>query len=367
VAVISIEDYTDRLAGLPPERFIGSMLWYALLGSYEREVNGQKVHVPVRVSRPQLEEWFRELEIDQRFMPPEISRINAFRRGSTSAIPRTYALSDDETATLAVVEVDAAHDYVLRHIQRRVTNKRAERIYESNVATIRFRRGSRKAGQRDHDMEHYVAEVLAELVELDVHGKPTGNTAPMSELDKRQVIEALEDFERSYNDLSENYHADALRAVVRGMLLSTNAIMVRPSVYFIHSSRQRTVDQIDGLIERLGRGCKFRQVPLLDTMDQREMLTEAWEDEVENDVRGLLKEIGKVNAEAQAKGGKPSGERYQGLYAQYADLQERASEYTRILGLAQERAGSALDVALDALMEMSTRGLNLAGRGKRSN
>jgi hypothetical protein len=90
-------------------------------------------------------------------------------------------------------------------------------------------------------------------------------------------------------------------------------------------------------------------------MDQREMLTEAFQTEVQDEVNSLLKQIADVNEKARAKANKVSPGEYSKLMDRYRDIQSRSEEYTRVLGLVQGRAGSALETALDAVMDLSGR------------
>lgn len=361
-----LDSYAKRLGGLPAERFVGSILWYYVSAGRS---------APIRVSRENLERWFSELNIDDRFLPPAISGVNAFRRACTESIPRTWRIpaktgdkDDDQIADLHVVEIDSNDKGVLRHIVRRVRDPRTEQSWTATIATLRFHRGPRQpVGGRRRSAEVVKTTVLPALVELDVNGQKTGRTVPLSELDELHANAAVADFREKYSDLTEYYTADAVRGIVRDLLTAANAISVKPSggVYFIHQIKQETVEQLEGLIGRIGQGCSFHQLPLLDTMDQRQMLTAAWEDEIETTVQRLLEEIAEVNEEAKRKGQKVSAARYEGLYVQFAEAQEKTVEYTDLLGLAQKRSGSSLELALEALTEMAKPGLRTEPRGKK--
>ena len=347
-----IRDYADRLAGLPQNLFVGSLLWFEMT-----EDGGSS---KVRVTRETLESWFMELGINTRFLPEPINKVNAYRRASSNAIKgRKYQLSPEESAELHVVEVKADTNEVVRQIQRRVRNSRTERVYEHTVGTIRFHKGPRQnRGGRRRSAERISMNVLDHIIELNLEGKRTGRTAPMTDLDRRHVTDALNDFEVQFDDLAVNYNADHVRKVLREILKHANAIQIRPAVYFIHTNRQHVVDQLNALIPRFGSGCGFHQLPLLDTYDQREMLVNAFQEQVQAEVDALLGDIAKCNEEAKTAGRQPSSQAYQTLYGTFSDIQERAMEYTRLLNLTQEKAGAALELALENLVLMSSGGLN---------
>jgi hypothetical protein len=313
--------------------------------------------VPVRVTRDQLEAWFEELDLDTDFLPPAIKKVDAFRKAS-SAAEAVYPLAKEgQTAKLRVVEIDYNNEFVLRHILRDVHDKRAATTTTAHVATLKFMRGGRTAKAKRAGGETYKVSINHTLTELGLDQKPTGQTYPLEPSDRFEVEKLIATFDERYTDLAANLHSDAIRALVRVYLSSLNAIGVKPSggVYFVHTSRQKTVDSLEQLVKRVGQGCTFHQLPLLDTMDQREMLTEAFQTEVQDEVNSLLKQIADVNEKARAKANKVSPGEYSKLMDRYRDIQSRSEEYTRVLGLVQGRAGSALETALDAVMDLSGR------------
>lgn len=349
----TLDEYAARLANLPEDKFIGAILWYSIT---QFVASTKATAVPVRVTRDQLELWFDELGLNADFLPPVIKKVDAFRKAS-SEIGAEYSVGvTGMVAKLRVVEIDYNPEFVLRHILRDVTDKMARTTTTAHVATLKFFRGSRSsAGKRSG--ETYKTTVMNTLVELGLDQQPTGHTYALEVQDRFEVDKVLATLNQRYTDLSANLQSDAIRAMVRIYLTSLNAIGVKPSggVYFVHLSRQKTVDALEKLVRKIGQGCSFHQLPLLDTLDQREMLTEAFQTEVQDEVNLLLKRIAQANLVARGKGGQISPTEYAKFMDHYRDIQSRAEEYTRVLGLAQGRAGSALETALDAVIDMSGR------------
>lgn len=83
------------------------------------------------------------------------------------------------------------------------------------------------------------------------------------------------------------------------------------------------------------------------------MLAEAFQDEVEDDVRLLLEDVAKYNE--KIGNGKVSPTKYAELRNRYDEILDRSDEYTKVLGLAQSRAAVALELALDTVVEMTGR------------
>lgn len=343
MTMTSLDQYRDRLAQLPEDRFIGSILWFSISGTVER-ADGKRSTVPVRVTHDQLEQWFEEFDLDKRFLPPRIAKVHAFRTACSEAVEKYALPTEGQTAELMVREVDFNPDFRIHHVIREVKDRRGKELAYEKVATLKFHRAPRTSkGKKSTGAEFYKSAVM--------HG--------VSQLDRDHIEALLQRFDARYNDLCTNLQAQAIRGMIRNYVTALNAIAVKPSggVYFIHASRQNTLDGLQKLVQRIGQGSTLHQLPLIDTVEQREMLTDAFQDEVEDDVRLLLKDIAEANEKAKAagKGAKISPTKYADFSSRYTAITERAEEYTRVLGLAQGRAGAALELALDSVMEMATR------------
>src|SRR5664279_5307403 len=104
-----------------------------------------------------------------------------------------------------------------------------------------------------------------------------------------------------------------------------------------------------------------QQFPLVNTHDSRQMLTEAFQSEVENACRELLAEIAALNEKARANGNRINVKKYAEMNGRYQEVLSRSEEYTRVLGLSQGRAGAALELAMDSVMDLATR-LDIGGK-----
>ncbi len=85
------------------------------------------------------------------------------------------------------------------------------------------------------------------------------------------------------------------------------------------------------------------------------MLADAFEAEVEDDVRLLLKKIADLNAAAKSRGGKITARQYADLNHMYTEVVTRAETHTKNLDVAMERVGGSLEIALASVMNMATR------------
>lgn len=335
-----LDDYRTKLAGLPAESFIGSILWFSITGMVERP-DGRRTVVPVRVSHDQLEVWFDDLNLDKSFLPAKIKKVDAFRTATTAAKAEYKLEADGQFAELMIREVVSDADHVVRHVMREVRDTRGQTLSYDHMATLKFYRGGRTATGKRHSGDHWKYTVL--------HG--------LNKIDREQTDQLIADLDVRYTDLCANLQSSAIRGMIRNYLTSLNAIVVKPSggVYFVHTSRQPTVDALQALVTRISQGCSFFQCPLVDNIDSRTMLTEAFQSEVEDDCRLLLKEIAEINERSRTKGGKVNVKKYAELNTRYQSVVSRSEEYTRVLGLAQGRAASALELALESVMDIASR------------
>lgn len=335
----SLGDYRERLAGLPADHFVGSILWFSISGTVERP-DGRRTVVPVRVNSDQLEDWFDDLELDRDFLPARIKKIDAFRNASSQARSE-YSLTDGKRAQLRVEEVRSDAEQVIRHVMCLIVDSRNEQLSYDHMATLKFIRGGRTARGKRHSGDHWKYQVLHRVKGQD-----------------REKVEAfIADISQRYDDLAVNLQSPAIRSVLRQYLSSLNAISMKTSggVYFVHKERWDVIDRLQELVKRISQGCVLEHFPLVDTDGSRSMLAEAHQAEVEEEIRKLLVEVATVEEKAKARGGRIEPKVYAQLNGRLQEVMTRSEDVAKTVGLAQGRASSAIELALDAVTDMATR------------
>lgn len=317
MSVTVLDDYRDQLADLPADRFIGSITWFTIAAS--------------AVTREQLIDWFDELGLDPVHLPHPIKPVDAFRAASTDATT-TYPLPNGRHATLMVREVASTRDEVARHIMRETCDPQGRRLAYDKVGDAVFHRNPAR-------------------LDLDI------DLSVLGPAEQSHVETLCTSIRARYATMSTHLQAQALRAVVRSYLLSLKAVAVRPSggVYYVHVSRQGALAQLERLVSRFSPASMLHSLPLVDTGKQRRMIGQAFADEVEATVNGLLRRIAEENARAIAGGGTIPAPVYQQLREQYEDVVLRTREFTQILGQTEGRATAALELAVNALCAMTSR------------
>lgn len=327
-----LDDYAARLANLPETSFLGALCWFSISGKIEHE-DGARTMEPVRVRREWLVEQFDALGLNKEILPAPPTKVHAFRSACTHASGRKYQGEDrDVSCELLIRDVSTDGERVEKQVTLEYKDPKGARLQYLKVASIIFYRGT--PADRKLGGGHFKQRVMAGL----------------SKIDEAEVNALLIDLRIKYDDLSAHLHGDLVRTIVRNYLRHLNAVSVRGGgLYFTHRTKQAEMDALMMLVRSIGQGCVFGQAPLIDTDEQRQMLTEAYQDDVSDQCRLLMEDV--ISAQ-----GKDSltAKSYQRLLENWRQISARSAEYGDQLGLAQERAGSALEICLEGILALES-------------
>ena len=324
------DDYKDRIAGLHENDFIGQVVWYSINTG--------------TVTLPDVAQWFDELAIPARYLPNAIKPADAFRKATN--LQDGYKFEYDtpwagtgHSARILIREVSSDAQMIERHIVRENVDARGKALSYDKVGEAVFYRPPRTRAATPVGGERVRFNVLASAVHPD-------------EIDRLQGLVA--DITGRYQHLCVYLDGNAIRKIVREYTTDLNAVSIKPSggVYFVHKDKRMLVDVVQQFVAKLDNGSTYHTLPLVDTAEQRAMLSDAFQSEVENDVEALLKDIAAVN---QAYGADVPPDKYDALLDRYTYLITRSEEYTTVLGASQARAATAIEMALTACMDLAGR------------
>jgi hypothetical protein len=330
------DDYKDRLAGLPEQDFIGQIVWYSINTG--------------NISLDEVEKQFMLLNIPVKFLPKPIAAIDAFRKatnleqGNKVEYPAPWA-GEGHSARVLIREVTKDAKMVERHIIRENVDAKGRALSYEKIGEAVFERAPRQGSGKQRG---YVS--TGERVRFNL-------LSPMVHPDEVDVLTGMvTDVQNRYKHYCVNLDGNAIRKIVREYVSDLNAISVKPSggVYFVHKEKWHRLDAIQKFVYSLNTGSTFHALPLVDTEEQRGMLSEAFQTEVETDVQELLRDIGDLNEAYKNKAGIPS-DKYDAVLDRYTTLITRSEEYTTVLGASQARAATAIEMALMACMELAGR------------
>lgn len=310
-------DYKAELGGLPESRFIGTMLYF--------EFNQPQV------THADLEQFFILRGLDTRHLPPPIKPVEAFKRSTGTEAKWRYDHSDGQRREWMVRPVDTDADRVIRHIICERRDAKGRKLDYEKVGTATFYRQTQPNGGSS------VRFVIEPIADSEVEAETSKFITSMSE---------------KFDFFKDHYYTQAIRDMVRKYVEGLNAVPCRRggAIYFVPRSRWGEVHKLMDLVnEDIGSGCRIHTMPLLDTEHQRNMLSQAHQDDVERTATKLMEDIANIND----SGGTIKRATYDKLMDRYSQIESSAVEYTGIFKQSQERAASSLGLALQALLAMT--------------
>lgn len=282
-----------------------------------------------------LEQWFAELGLDEKFLPPPQGAVHAFERATGRDAKKTYPLDDRPTtrqrrgapgamgkeATLMVRHVARGKDMVVRHLVREVRDAGATRLsYDTHLADIRF---------------HYTPD--AGMWAGELRTVPSANIAALPEVEQAKVAEMLAAIEADYQDRCIHVSADKLRGCVRDYVKSLNPVCIRAGVYFVHNQHAGTLAALHDLVSRFGPGSNMSLTPLPDIGEMKETIVSAFMEETED-------EIDKLSAEmVKAQAGKVGTAAKVALNRRREELKARAAEHSTLLEASLDTLAAKLE------------------------
>ncbi|MGB9858517.1 MAG: DUF6744 family protein [Moorellaceae bacterium] len=223
--------------------FLGRLCWYT-------------IHEQLCLTRDQLEDMFDRSGVDTKFLPNPVREVDVFRRATGRVEKNGIPLDKDRSINVLIREVNSSRDGVARQIVVEVVDSKNVRLSYTPAVTLLF---MRKTG-RINTIVH-VSDPVAE--------------------------EAARRAEELYEALLGKYEGDHIRRMVNGILSDMKPTAVRPSggVYFVPEKYRDELFALERLVRLLE--CEFFTIPVVDSLDSREMVKKKLEDQVMNAIAGL--------------------------------------------------------------------------------
>jgi len=332
MTVLSYTDYQSKLAGLPEENFIGHLCYYTVNSG--------------GVTSDDMRRLLVAHNIPERYMPSEIRAEDAFRKATNLRFEYTQRteyptpwLGAERVARIMIRDVNFDKDMIEKHIVRENVNTDGKTLSYDKIGEAIFYKPIKNGTKVAAGTEKVRFNLLPQMLHPD-------------EVDAVSAI--IDHVRERYANFSTYLDGNALRKVVRDFITDLNAVSVKTSggIYFVHKDRHASVEAVAALVGDFANGSKFHTLPLIDTGEQREMLSEAFQSQVESEVSDLLQEIAAVN---ERYGSEVPPAKHAALVAKYDELMTRSAEYTQILESTQGRAALALEMAMTATWDMATR------------
>lgn len=324
----AMSNYTDAITNLPKEAFLGALLYFSISGA---DVN--------------LENARRDLKaagLNTDTLRKNLRPVDAFKKATNEFKKRFTETDAGVRSELMVRPVgeDGAQAYRHLVLERTVVSQgKKRRLFYDKVGELTFTRGVKKDGE----YEGHGVEVRRMTNHL---------TSPLTNEEDQWLTERLVTFEDRYNHLLNYMDSHAVRTFVREYIYDLAGICVKGSggLYFVAQDR---VDELNKLGEWVREvGSEFHALPLLNLVEQRDMIMEAFEDETVEEVERLMGEVAKILQEP----GRQIEEKTFDQYAlRAAELASKVNEYDAMLGAKAERARTEISLYSQQILSLTPR------------
>lgn len=296
------------------DRLLGHIAWYTITQPH--------------VTHDQLAEMVSDLPLKKSLLPSKPRLGDAFKRACRYSERKNLAYKDDKFVNFLIRSVSQSTNEVTRHLVLEVVDAQGERLEYHDVAHLKFDRKNTTLHVR----------------KLNVN----------PELDAL-TTETLSMFTDNFDKASTYLDAQVLRMFVRNQLDASGATSVRKqgSVYFIPMGAKEQTEGLETLCQRLGDGSMFHSLPLVDTTKQREMVVDAFENEVHDEAAQILAEL----AEMRNKGSMITSRAFEAYRARYGRLRDNAKQYALLVDNEMSKAKTEIESLDKHLVGLLTAGL----------
>lgn len=285
----------------------------------------------LRIHKNQLGDLFDKNGLDNKFMPREIKSHDAYRR-ATSQAQSTISIDyngSKSKARLLVREVVSDKNMVIRHLVREIVDsKNAVLDYNTVGKFILQKKSSAMEISWDHSfLDEYAYDVL------------------------------IKDIQTLFTDWTQYHTRDTISNMVRRVISDLNNVSIMPNgkATFIPRNQRHTLENLRGLIDDLedfhqNNGVSVMEViPMIDTVDQREMVQKRVETHMSSEANQLLADFAELLSQD-----KTSVKTVQRYAKRVVNLQERLEEYEDLIERKMDVLGNQLSDAL-ARIQVSER------------
>lgn len=323
----SIANYTTAIANLPPEAFLGSLLWFSISAA----------DVELEAARQEL----TMAGISTAALPSTIRPTDAFAK-----VAREFGHKFDpeggQRSELLVRSAGEDSERVYKHLflERLQISQggKDRRISFEKVGELVLTRGAKQAGA-------YTGFYV------DAYLHPAMGT--MLEPRERTWLETkTAEAAARLDHLCRFLDSHAVRNFVRETIYELNGVGVKESggLYFVAQTHNEPIEALGAWVRR--NGSQFHTLPLLNLVEQREMIREALEDEALRETERLMAEVKTILADPSRKISSATFDDY-GLRA--AQLSAKLREYQGMLGARADRAMLEIGVFVQQIRALAPR------------
>lgn len=272
----------------------------------------------VKIHKDDLAALFQKHSLSPSFLPEEIKPHDAYRRASSKAAQSIEVLNTNgatQKARLLVRETKKDDKQVVRNLVRELLDEQNAAAEYATVGKMIFDRDNETMNiSWDHNF--------------------------LNEFDYRKILEDTQDL---YTEWTQYHTKDTVRNILNKVIRSMYpvSIMQGGRAQFIPKRSQDVLYNMKAVVEELPGGSLAEIVHIIDTTDQRSLITKNLEKEVLYDVDKLLNDFAEVLQQPTIRSSTLK------RYAQaVVELQQKTQEYENLLSSKMEVINQQLQVAL---------------------
>jgi len=329
---MTVKNYADAAAKLPDGYFLGQIVSFTIT---EADVN-----------LDDLRKQINDLGLRDETLKKRLRPIDAFKKAC------------NDVATKFTKTVDAQHSFMVRPVgqdaqesHRHIVFERAifktgqkRRVVHDTVLKLIYNRGYRDKDSNVVDDGIYVEPVYVPGLSLTAEEQGWLDT---------QVGEEGVHLKDRYEHYSTHLDSHGVRTFVREYLYMLGAINVKGNgggLYFVQQKHVEELRDLASLVK--GIGSQMHLIPLLDIVDQRDMLAEAFIADTMDEIRAQSVEIGKILKDPTRTITEAT---YDAYAAKAAALIEKAREYHQLLDRNLDTANFELDIFTKKTLKLTKR------------
>lgn len=262
----TVKDVLDLNGEIPDDQLLGRLVMFTITDESVRAED--------------MKDWFDDLSLDQKMLPPQIKPIDAFRKATAETTDR-YVHPEGGTCAVMCRDVATKDSQVHRQITRE--------FKDAPQTELRYVRAI--------DCVFYKASVVRDPATGKRLLNPGGERIRITiakdiDMSERPFIEAIaKGIAERYNRYWQFLDGNRLRGTVRDYLKTLDAVEIKGGVYFVPSEHSQELRALQQLVSRFGGGCVMHTIPLVDVASGRDMVTFHYEQEAVRNLDSLRREM----------------------------------------------------------------------------
>lgn len=320
-------NYTDAIANLPEKAFLGSLLYFSISAADVHLGSARAALTAAGLSTAGLRKNLRP--------------VDAFRKAA-KRFEKKFKVDNGIRSELLVRSVgdDDKQVYLQLILERaQVQAGKKRRIFYEKVGEITFTRGVKKNGE----YEGHGVESRRTTDHL-------GNALTVEE--DQWLTEQLVTFQDHYAHLLHYMDSHAVRTFVREYIYNLSGVCVKESggLYFIKQDHVDEVRRLSDWVRAIGS--EFHAVQLLNLVEHRDEILDAFEDEAVAEVERLMVQVSKILGNPARK---IEEKTYDAYVERATELASKLTEYNTMLGTKAERAQASISLYGQQVLSLQAR------------